>query len=71
MRRRTIYNGVRVNLEFYSRHELLTFRTWCFLRKKSMREMILEWLEDHRKELMINWEKAQRGEPLDKIEPLK
>jgi len=33
--------------------------------------MILEWLEDHRKELMINWEKAQKGEPLDKIEPLK
>jgi hypothetical protein len=45
MRKRTIPNGVRVNLEFYTRHELLTFRTWCFLRKKSMREMTLEWLE--------------------------
>ncbi|MBR0276695.1 MAG: DUF4160 domain-containing protein [Prevotella sp.] len=33
--------------------------------------MILEWLEDHRKELMENWEKAQNGEPLDKIDPLK
>ena len=33
--------------------------------------MILEWLEDHRKELMVNWEKAQKGEPLDKIEPLR
>lgn len=33
--------------------------------------MILEWLEDHRAELMNNWEKAQKGEPLDKIEPLK
>ena len=33
--------------------------------------MILEWLEDHRSELMNNWEKAQKGEPLDKIEPLK
>ena len=31
----------------------------------------LEWLEEHRNELMDNWEKAQRGEPLDKIEPLK
>mgnify|MGYP002626546268 CR=1 FL=1 len=33
--------------------------------------MILEWLEEHRTELMVNWEKAQNGEPLDKIEPLK
>lgn len=24
--------------------------------------MILEWLEDHRKELMANWEKAQKDE---------
>jgi hypothetical protein len=33
--------------------------------------MILEWLDEHRSELMTNWEKAQKGEPLDKIEPLK
>lgn len=33
--------------------------------------MILEWLEDHRQELMENWERAQKGEPLNKIEPLK
>ena len=33
--------------------------------------MILEWLDDHRAELMNNWDKAQKGEPLDKIEPLK
>ena len=33
--------------------------------------MILEWLEEHRAELMNNWEKSQKGEPLDKIEPLK
>lgn len=33
--------------------------------------MVLEWLEDHRQELMENWEKAQKGEPLNKIDPLK
>ena len=33
--------------------------------------MILEWLDVHRAELMNNWDKAQKGEPLDKIEPLK
>lgn len=34
-------------------------------------KMILEWLEIHREELLANWEKAQNGEPLEKIEPLK
>lgn len=33
--------------------------------------MILEWLEIHRTELIGNWEKAQIGAPLDKINPLK
>ena len=34
-------------------------------------KMILEWLELHREELMADWEKAQKGDPLDKITPLK
>jgi len=33
--------------------------------------MILEWLDLHRDELLSNWEKAQRGDALEKIEPLK
>lgn len=33
--------------------------------------MILEWLEIHREELLDNWERAQNGTPLAKIEPLK
>ena len=33
--------------------------------------MILEWLDIHRDELLENWEKAQNGSPLDKIDPLK
>jgi hypothetical protein len=34
-------------------------------------KMIFEWLEIHRQELLLDWEKAQQGEALDKIEPLK
>ncbi len=34
-------------------------------------KMILEWLEIHRDELLDNWDKAQRGDTLSKIEPLK
>lgn len=33
--------------------------------------MILEWLDEHRAELMEDWELAQKGLPLNKIEPLK
>ena len=32
-------------------------------------KMILEWLEQHKEELMENWEKAQKSDPLEKIEP--
>lgn len=32
--------------------------------------LILEWAFQHRDELMANWEKIQRREPLEKIEPL-
>ena len=34
-------------------------------------KMILEWLEQHKEELMDYWEKTQKGDPLKKIEPLK
>lgn len=30
-----------------------------------------EWIDSHEKEILELWEKAQRGEPLNKIEPLK
>ena len=32
--------------------------------------LVLEWAFQHRHELMANWEKAQRKEPLEEIEPL-
>ena len=32
--------------------------------------MVLEWAFQHRNQLMVNWEKAQRKEPLEPIEPL-
>ena len=30
----------------------------------------LRWLSDHKEELMENWERMERREPLNKIEPL-
>ena len=33
--------------------------------------LIFEWLDLHKEELLANWEKAKNGDTLDKIEPLK
>jgi hypothetical protein len=33
-------------------------------------KMIFEWLEIHREELIANWQLAQNGDELFKIEPL-
>jgi len=33
-------------------------------------KMVFEWLDIHREELLIEWEKAQRGENLNHITPL-
>jgi hypothetical protein len=32
--------------------------------------LVVEWASQHKKELMINWEKARDDKPLKKIEPL-
>ncbi len=32
--------------------------------------LVLEWAFQHRDELMANWKRAQRNEPLNEIEPL-
>ncbi|GHS96187.1 hypothetical protein FACS189421_00800 [Bacteroidia bacterium] len=34
-------------------------------------KMVFEWLDIHRQELLSDWERAQKGENLQKIEPLK
>ena len=34
-------------------------------------KMIFDWLELHQEELMEDWDLAQKGEKLNKIEPLK
>ena len=37
---------------------------------KRAQVMVLEWAFEHREELLLNWQKAQKPEPLVKIEPL-
>lgn len=39
------------------------------LPKRAM-SLVIEWAIEHRKELILNWEKARNHETLDRIEPL-
>lgn len=34
-------------------------------------KLIIKWLDLHKEELLINWEKAKKGDKLNTIEPLK
>lgn len=34
-------------------------------------KMVFEWLDQHRDELMDNWDRARNGETLEKITPLR
>ncbi|HEY5856256.1 MAG TPA: DUF4160 domain-containing protein [Aldersonia sp.] len=38
---------------------------------RTARRLLREWVLLHRDELMANWERAQAGEPLDPVEPLR
>jgi hypothetical protein len=38
---------------------------------KRAKLLAIEWALEHRQELLNNWEKAKKPEPLDKIEPLR
>lgn len=41
-----------------------------FMPKRAL-EMVFEWMDVHKDELMANWAKCQMGDIPDKIEPLK
>ncbi|QTA79154.1 DUF4160 [Desulfonema limicola] len=40
------------------------------IRSKTAQKLIREWAELHYNELAANWNKAEQGKQLDKIEPL-
>jgi len=41
------------------------------LMPKRALNLVFEWMDIHKNEIMENWELAQKGKPLNKIEPLK
>jgi hypothetical protein len=58
----------------YAEHEaeilIETFGTHKGSLPRRAHSLVLEWASLHREELWGNWERARRGEPLKKIEPL-
>lgn len=32
--------------------------------------LLFDWLDEHRNELLQNWDRAREGEPLEKVTPL-
>jgi hypothetical protein len=58
-----VYGEHTITVEIESRHVSGTFPT------RALR-LVLEWAGLHRQELLANWERARRREPLVRIEPL-
>jgi hypothetical protein len=60
---------------FYAEHEaLIDIQSLQTLRGGMPRRalaLVLEWAEDHRSELLEDWELCTKGQPIKQIEPLK
>ena len=58
----------------YSGHEALyeieTLRVYAGELPRRVHNLVLEWADLHRAELLADWERARRREPLVEIEPL-
>jgi hypothetical protein len=51
-------------------YEIETLRVYRGSLPRRSHNMVIEWADSHRNELMENWSKARQGETLVDIEPL-
>ena len=58
-----VYGEHKITVEIESGHVRGEFPTRA-------RRLVLEWASLHRQELVANWDRARRREPLTRIEPL-
>jgi hypothetical protein len=58
----------------YGGHEALyeidTLRIYAGNLPRRAHNLVIEWADFHRADLLADWERARLGEPLTKIEPL-
>jgi len=63
-------HGPHFHVEYAGQEAQISIRNGAVLRGKirpNAYRLVLEWLALHHDELAENWERAQRGEPLEKI----
>jgi hypothetical protein len=72
-----IYYGDHVPPHFHARYagrealyEIETLRICRGNLPRRAHNLVIEWADMHRAELMDNWQRARRHEPLQRIEPL-
>ncbi len=51
-------------------YEIATLRVYRGKVPRRVHNMVIEWADAHRTELMENWIRAQQGQPIVDIEPL-
>ena len=51
-------------------YEIGTLRVYRGKLARRVHNMVIEWADSHRAELMENWERAQQGQSVLDIEPL-
>lgn len=51
-------------------YEIETLRVYAGELPKRVHNLVLEWADLHRQELMEDWQKARNGEILSEIKPL-
>ncbi len=73
-----IYHGDHVPPHFHAKYageealyEIETLRIYRGSLPRRAHNLVLEWADLHRAELMENWERARLNEPMQSIEPLK
>jgi hypothetical protein len=86
MPRISAFYGIVINMYFtdhmpphfhatYAEYEASVDIMTCNILKGSLprraRALVREWADLHRNELLDNWRKAEKGIPLDRIEPLR
>lgn len=52
-------------------YEIRTLRLYAGQLPRRVHNLVLEWADLHREELMDRWNAAREGEPLKQIEPLR
>lgn len=72
-----IYHGDHAPPHFHAKYagtealyEIETLRIYRGSLPRRAHSLVIEWADMHRAELMENWQKARRHEPLQRIEPL-